>query len=536
MDNIINIKDNKDRRFQFMISVSEDGLETNNRFKVIDSISKIDYVLDEDDYAQMMYLSDYGIPTYAFSDENNVYILTRDDFTDIEIEENEDDTVFNTNTSRIRVYIPDMNPSRYNKTLYYHIYAWTSIGRRQIMMHSDVISAKDFLASERLKRVGQYIYSNYYEFDVLDPFDLYFGPQFLSFRKRYCYTGDDNTDNSAGIDITDSTPIINVGIRVVEKISDDEYMTSTNYGFGTSSLIPESYNELNPDVRLSFTDRFVSDVTVRDIFTDLTDYVRRSYSITPEHIDYEFSILDSDNIFRLFRKENISRTDMTIDLNSDEVYDEMNPYLQDKFSGWEEYSEGMFAQCVYIIYSDGEPRLFLKSNKLIVDRDIFRFLINDPVKINIDEIDMNINEIKITNRIEKNVIQLQNHDTGKENMLRPVFYKSYTSDTITLNRPSGVIQNIAITVDKQINLVERFTLSINGFRFNEIARQFNQVLFSIDGTSAIDLDSEGNKISEIRYFLVDGNNEVFAEGKCLFPSTVLSSAVVPSIKQTIFEK
>ena len=196
----------------------------------------------------------------------------------------------------------------------------------------------------------------------------------------------------------------------------------------------------------------------------------------------------------------------------------------------------MFAQCVYIIYSDGEPRLFLKSNKLIVDRDIFRFLINDPVKINIDEIDMNINEIKITNRIEKNVIQLQNHDTGKENMLRPVFYKSYTSDTITLNRPSGVIQNIAITVDKQINLVERFTLSINGFRFNEIARQFNQVLFSIDGTSAIDLDSEGNKISEIRYFLVDGNNEVFAEGKCLFPSTVLSSAVVPSIKQTIFEK
>lgn len=552
MNNIINIRDNKERIYQFMVELKNADMMTDNHFRIIERVNddrivgtKIDefgnlvntsgYELVNNDYLQSMYLVSYEGNEIIYKDTNNYY-RTHDVET---VDFATDNTLIQSNI--VRVYLPDMNPSRYNRRLNYYIIASTRIGRRNIILYSNVISANDFLASERLKTIGQQIYSNYYEFEILSPFELYFNPGYAEFRTTYCYNGPNVTN--------DSTPIVNISIYAVDDMYNDgqEYHNSLSFGSGSTILIPDDYSNMNMDVTgvLSFDGlKFKSTLMFnRTIYSSIEDYFLKNYNINIDLITKELTILDDDNIYRMFQwnqdlrsdindddRVNFNITDKTpFDMcdNSEQWNDyNINIYRQQPFIGWHDFINGMYAQCVYKVYSDGFPKMYIKTNRVYITQDEYCFLINNPMTINLNDIDMNVENVKIINKIENNVIQIQRPDDYKNNLIKPVFYKAYSADTIVIMRDPKVggslKQYISIELPSNVsaNAIKLFKLRINGQVFTEVARQMNQIIFLINPGVKIDVDVEEELMNELEYNVMNEDDFTVFYGKVIFTPSV----------------
>lgn len=552
MNNIINIRDNKERTYQFMVELKNADMMTDNHFRIINRVkdyrivgTKIDengflvntqgYELKNDDYAQTMYLVSYEGNEIIYKDVNNYYRTHDVDVIDFA----SDSTLIQSNI--VRVYLPDMNPSRYNKRLNYYINASTRIGRRNIILYSNVISANDFLASERLKTIGQQIYSNYYEFEILSPFELFFNPGYADFRTTYCYNGPNVTN--------DSTPIVTISIYAVDDMYSDgqEYHNSLSFGSGSTILIPDDYSNMNMDVTgvLSF-DRLKFKSTLmfnRTIYSSIEEYFLKNYNMNIDFITKELTILDDDNIYRRFQWNHDLRSDINDDDradfnitdktpfdmcdNSEQWNDyDINIYRQQPFIGWHDFINGMYAQCIYKVYSDGVPKMYIKTNRVYITQDEYCFLINNPMTINLNDIVMNVENVKIINKIENNVIQIQRPDDYKNNLVKPVFYKAYSADTIVIMRDPKVggslKQYISIELPSNVsaNAIKLFKLRINGQIFTEVARQMNQVIFLINPGVKVDVDLEDALMNEIEYNVVNEDDVAVFYGKVIFTPSV----------------
>lgn len=552
MNNIINIRDNKERTYQFMVELKNADMMTDNHFRIIRRVNDyrivgthIDengflvntqgYELKDDDYAQTMYLVPYTDNEIIYKDVNNYYRTHNVDVIDFA----SDSTLIQSNI--VRVYLPDMNPSRYNKRLNYYINASTRIGRRNIILYSNVISANDFLASERLKTIGQQIYSNYYEFEILSPFELYFNPGYADFRRTYCYNSQNVTN--------DSTPIVTITIYAVDDMYSDgqEYHNSLSFGSGGTILIPDDYSNMNMDVTgvLSFDGlKFKSTLMFnRTIYSSIEDYFLKNYNMNIDLITKELTILDDDNIYRMFQWNHDLRSDINDDDRADfnitdktpfdmcdnsEQWNDytVNVYRQQPFIGWYDFINGMYAQCVYKVYSDGIPKMYIKTNRMYITQDEYCFLINNPMTINLNDIDMNVENVKIINKIENNVIQIQRPDDYKNNIIKPVFYKAYSADTIVIMRDPKVggslKQYISIDLPSNVsaNAIKLFKLRINGQVFTEVARQMNQIIFLINPGVKVDVDAEEELMNELEYNVMNEDDVAVFYGKVIFTPSV----------------
>ena len=170
--------------------------------------------------------------------------------------------------------------------------------------------------------------------------------------------------------------------------------------------------------------------------------------------------------------------------------------------------------------------MYIKTNRVYITQDEYRFIINNPETINLNDIDMNIENVKIINKIENNVIQIQRPDDYKANLVRPVFYKAYSADTIVVMRDAKVggtlKQYISIDLPSNVspNAIKLFTLRISGQMFTEVARQMNQVIFLINPGVKIDVDEEDNLINETQYNVLKDNEEEAFYGKVIFSPSV----------------
>lgn len=538
MNNIINIRDNKERTYQFMIELKNTDMMTDNHFRIIrrvndDRITR--YELVDNDYQQPMYLVSYDGNEIIYKDINNYYRTHDVDTIDFA----SDTTLIQSNL--VRVYMPDMNPSRYNKRLNYYISATTHIGRRNIILYSNVINANDFIASERLHTIGQHIYSNYYEFEILSPFELFFNSGYDDFRRTYCYNSQNVTN--------DSTPIVTIMIYTVDDVYGDkrEYHNSLSFGTGSSILIPDDYSNMNMDITavLSF-DKLKFNSTLRfnrTIYNSVEEYFLKNYNMNINRITKELTILDDDNIYRMFQWNYDLRSDINDDDradfnitdktpfdmcdNSEQWSDyDINIYRQQPFDGWNDFRDGMYTQCIYKVYSDDIPKMYIKSNRVYITQDEYRFIINNPEIINLNDIDMNVENVKITNRIENNVIQIQRPDDYKTNLIKPVFYKAYSADTIVIMRDSKVggmlKQYISIELPSNVsmNATKLFTLKINGQSFTEVARQMNHIIFLINPGVKADVDVEDALMNETEYNVSNDDDITVFYGKVIFTPSV----------------
>jgi hypothetical protein len=268
-----------------------------------------------------------------------------------------------------------------------------------------------------------------------------------------------------------------------------EYHNSLSFGSGSTILIPDDYSNMNMDVTgvLSFDSlKFKSTLMFnRTIYSSIEDYFLKNYNMNIDFITKELTILDDDNIYRMFQWNHDLRSDINDDDradfnitdktpfdmcdNSEQWNDyDINIYRQQPFIGWYDFINGMYAQCVYKVYSDGIPKMYIKTNRVYITQDEYCFLINNPMTINLNDITMNVENVKIINKIENNVIQIQRPDDYKNNLVKPVFYKAYSADTIVIMRDPNVggslKQYISIELPSNVsaNAIKLFRLRING--------------------------------------------------------------------------
>lgn len=317
-----------------------------------------------------------------------------------------------------------------------------------------------------------------------------------------------------------------------------------------------SFDKLKFNSTLKFNRTFL-------IYISVEEYFKKNYNMRINRITKELTILDDDNIYRMFQWNRDLRSDIN-DLNRADFnitdkrpfdmcdnseqwanYD-INIYRQQPFDGWNDFRDGMYAQCIYKIYSDDVPKMYIKSNRVYITQDEYRFIINNPEIINLNDIDMNVENVKITNRIENNVIQIQRPDDYKTNLIKPVFYKAYSADTIVIMRDSKVggtlKQYISIELPSNVstNAIKLFTLRINGQSFTEVARQMNHIIFLINPGVKADVDAEDALMNETEYNVSNEDNVVVFYGKVIFtPSVTIKNkekTVIPSVIITDKEK
>jgi hypothetical protein len=260
-------------------------------------------------------------------------------------------------------------------------------------------------------------------------------------------------------------------------------------------------------------------------------------------ITKELSILDDDNIYRMFQWNHDLRSDINDDNradfnitdktpfdmsdNSEQWTDyDINIYRQPPFDGWYDFRNGMYAQCIYKVYSDDIPKMYIKSNRVYITQDEYRFIINNPEIINLNDIVMNVENVKIVNKIENNVIQIQRPDDYKNNLIKPVFYKAYSADTIVIMRDvkvgGSLKQYISIELPSNVstNMSKLFKLRINGQVFIEVARQMNQIIFLINPGLKIDVDLEDALMDETVYDVMNDDDITVFYGKVVFTPTI----------------
>jgi hypothetical protein len=326
-----------------------------------------------------------------------------------------------------------------------------------------------------------------------------------------------------------------------------EYHNSLSFGSGSTILIPDDYSNMNMDVTgvLSFDSlKFKSTLMFnRTIYSSIEEYFLKNYNMNIDFITKELTILDDDNIYRMFQWNHDLRSDINDDDRADfNITDKtpfdmcdnsgqwneynVNVYRQQPFIGWHDFINGMYAQCVYKVYSDGIPKMYIKTNRVYITQDEYCFLINNPMTINLNDITMNVENVKIINKIENKVIQIQRPDDYKNNLVKPVFYKAYSADTIIIMRDPNVggslKQYISIELPPNVspNAIKLFKLRINGHVFTEVARQMNQIIFLINPGVKVDVDLEDALMNEIEYNVMNEDDVTVFYGKVIFTPSV----------------
>ena len=145
---------------------------------------------------------------------------------------------------------------------------------------------------------------------------------------------------------------------------------------------------------------------------------------------------------------------------------------------------------------------------MIINEDLIKYFIYDDFEINnikLNELDMNLYNISVVNKIDNQIIQLSNKEDSKNNLIQPTFFKVVDLSNITIY--PNVTQTICINLDIYKSKVSSFILQLDGINFPEIGRTQYGVLFKIRGSKL------SNNITSGQYYILDQNLELVTAGK-----------------------
>ena len=108
----------------------------------------------------------------------------------------------------------------------------------------------------------------------------------------------------------------------------------------------------------------------------------------------------------------------------------------------------------------------LVSNEIPITQEIFSTMVNGGMEKIIDVSDMEINTYNVVNKIENKIVQIERPNESKSNIMQPIFFRVKDTETLTLH--PVVTENISINLDDYKTKVDKFTLLIEGCRFEQI--------------------------------------------------------------------
>ena len=426
-------------------------------------------------------------------------------------------------TSNIKVYIPTHAVSTYIKHIKYAITINTWINGVKIDLGTFMFKPADTYAipSGVVKR-GNNEYYDCIDFDIIDPFYLMYSDDWAEFRHLVC-------DEPTLLNNTGST--LYVSLFVVDEYENRYVIKDGVIGGGTNFNIANLEDYLTLNLSMSNDPHGVRYMlSINNEYDWLLDYLYETYNLSVSHADivYELILKSKDSIII---GPTMSYTEQHDNCNKDCRYapnqvmtysyinaiqrptdEELANGALDRsglaafFSNWLNFEEGWnFVGSLTVYDHEGYELLSLVSNEIPVTQEIFSTFVNGGTKKIIDINDMEINTYNVVNKIENKIVQLEHPHESKTNIMQPVFFRVKELEVLTLH--PVVTENISINLDDYKSKVSRFTLLIEGCRFDQIGANSYGILFKVLANKIPESATAGT------YYILDENDELVTTGK-----------------------
>ena len=297
---------------------------------------------------------------------------------------------------------------------------------------------------------------------------------------------------------------LNLSLYIVDWIpSIYGYIKSDECNSGQNSIMITESKELRTEISIDYEDEeFNIDwwigkekMTGVDTNHSIRSYIKDVYGVDPDNIkvSVRWVIMDSDDIYEtgVTTPQPLTDTGYSISITN---------LKESFFDSWKNFKSGLLIRAnVSLIdgseYSDEEiindefvSFLIVFTNRILLTQDVFaKLLYNEdddfPKTIKLKDINMNYNDIKVTNKIENVVVKNFDRDIEdvKNHIIQPIFYQSKPIDNIDID--PAVTENIALQLDAYKSVVKQFLMQVERQIFNEIRRSANGVIFKVIGKS-----------------------------------------------------
>lgn len=417
----------------------------------------------------------------------------------------------NINTAKIRVYMPNHSISTYKRGAKYMLSINTYINGYKIDLGSFIFKTTDAIASKFGNiKYGNIEYSEYVEFEILDPYYIVYSDYWIDFRHNVC--GEPKNINNTG-------SLVNVSLYSITEC-EDRYMIDPEYNGGITS-----FNISNPDEFLSLyiSCDVNSDIKLTVKYNDeydwLITYFKETYGITTKFgqaydnnkngLFFEVVIKDENDIFAVSdsipynaNEENGKSTQIVY---YESLINSKNSTIKSFFNSWENFYEGCSIVSSLVVYDNNEEVFSLISNELPITQELFSRFVNGGSKKIIDLTEMEIINYNVVNKIVNEVLQIERPNDSKSNIIQPVFFKVKETELLTLH--PDVTENICINLDDYKSKVGRFILQIDNCRFEQIGANSYGILFKVLGNKI------SKEVSSGLYYILDENFELVTTGK-----------------------
>lgn len=403
-------------------------------------------------------------------------------------------------SSTLRVYFPEYSIDTFERGVKYILSVNTWVNGKPVYLANNVLLRTDALAAPIIKRDGENNYFESIDIDIIDPYSIVYGDEWSEFRTRVCgKTVDINEGVSLYVSLTP--------ISITE--DEDKYIKMKDYSGG------QNFININPNLNDYFNmrikyvhgspDKVIANIILNNQGDLIKSYLNDTYNINVDNVDVELAILDEEQAYRLIPPTHQDLETMTFEFERNNNFDQDQEATQLCFPSWNGWHEGMYMMASATFKEDGVDAITIFSNKIILTKELFKYLVGDKIIYNINLDNMKILNINAVNKIEQKVIQMDKPENSKSNIISPVFFRSQELNNIIIH--PGVIENIAINLDSYKSLVNTFMLQVEGISFSEIGRSNNGVIFKIIGKSLPGLVESGT------YFITDIEGNMITSGK-----------------------
>ena len=423
------------------------------------------------------------------------------------------------NLSKVTVYIPTHSISAYAKGIKYVLTVNTWINGLKVDLGSFMFKPNDTYAIPgKLIKNGNNEYYSCIDFDIIDPFYLIYSDKWIDFRYNACREPKN---------INTLCSYLNISLFVVDEYNNRYLINNDWLGGCTNFDISNVFDYLTLNLVVNNDPiGFKFDLTMNETYDWFLDYLYETYDIRVSHSDIKFELIlknkdgviigpqmtyveynsnqDRYNPDQIMSYEFIkSFTQPTLDEAKQGIIDRSG--IKTFFSTWEAFEEGWSAMGSLVVYNGTEEMFSIVSNEVPITQEVFSKFVNDGLEKIIDINDMNITKYNVVNKIENKIVQLERHSESKSNIVQPVFFRVNELEGLLLH--PAVTENISINLDDYKSKVNKFTLQIEGCKFEQIGVNSYGILFKITANTLPATASSG------MYYVLDDNLELITTGK-----------------------
>lgn len=416
------------------------------------------------------------------------------------------------NISTINVYFPVYSLDVYQKGIKYALNTKIWIDETEVSLGCYLLNRLDSVACDKPKKFLNQQYYEKIELTIPDPYYIIFSDEWKKWRiyniykpnELFTLSGPELEDFINNYqESNDVTSNILLQFHPVEYI-DNKYLKLNTYQGGQNTIYFNS--DTNQYLNLKLQHNFnksntnpclTAQLNFNKIYNnDLQQYLLETYNMNDFNMTIELVVKDDNNIYKYLTKSGKSRQ---VEFNINEL----------EFTNWNQYLPGMKFYAIATIQNTESDEFILefRSNEIFITKELFKFLIIKPLNItniNLNTIDMINYKCNIVNKIQKNIVKIDKPSDYKNNIIKPVFFR--TQELSDLQLHGAVTENISINLDSYKNKVDIFYLNVNGTLFQEIGRNNSGVIFKIVGNKINKSVKSGN------YYILNQDQEMVTFG------------------------